>query len=165
MEERRESPLQLWAMAHQPDEEMRWKDAFWEQIMFVRDQIASLLSRSYEEFGHTLPDVAGEHTSKSIKCPVYYLDLKRDGVKVWMRYNFYDWNISIQSEQPITCDFLGVFDDDPEVDYRFCQGMEDKKFGYYRENNKQFTVYIASDYDVYTFFRVLRKFLGIKKED
>jgi len=164
MEQRRDSVLQLWAMAHKPSDEMLWKDVYWKQIIFVRDYIANLLSRSHEEFCYMLPDVAGEHTSKSIKCPVYFFDLKRDGVKIWMRYNFYDWNISVQSEKPITCDFLDVFSDE-NYGYCFCQGMEDKKFNLYRENNQKFTVCVFNKYDVYTFFRVLRRFLGIKKED
>lgn len=162
MEETRR--LQKWFNDNQPDDEMLWKKSFQDQVMFVRDQVASVLSRSYQEYTD-LVDVYSTHYSKSICCPVYFIDLKKDGVKIWMRYNFYDWNISVESEKPLDCDFLDTFDDEHGYGYCYCQGMEDKKFGRYRDNNKKFTVCIGGKFDVYTFCRVLRKHLGIKRED
>ena len=159
-----DSRLQKWANAHAPDEKMLWKSAYWDQIIFIRDSISGLLSRTYKEY-KDLVDVTNTHRSKSIECPVYFIDLKRENVKIWMRYNYYDWNISIESEKPINCDFIGTFNDESGYGYCFCQGMEDKKFGMYKDNNRKFTVCIGSDYDLYTFFRVLRNHLGIKKED
>lgn len=155
--------LQAWANDNAPSDEMLWKEAYWDQIIFVRDQIAWLLARNYEEF-QDLVAVSGTHRSKSIECPVYFLDLKQDGVRIWMRYNYYDWNISIESERPITCDFLDTFHDG-DYTYCFCQGMEDKKFQPYKDNNKKFTVCIGDKYNVYTFLKCLKKFLGIKRED
>lgn len=163
MTERKER-LQKWANEHAPGDEMLWKNAYWSQIMFVRDKVAGVLARTYEEY-RDLVDVVNTHRSKSITCPVYFIDLPKDGVRIWMRYNYYDWNISVESERPITCDFLDTFNDEVGYGYCFCQGMEDKKFGPYKDSNKKFTVCIGDDYEVYTFFRALRKFLGIKKED
>lgn len=155
--------LQAWANAHTPSDEMLWKSSYWDQIIFVRDQIASMLARSYEEY-KDLVDVSGEHTSKSITCPVYFIDLKDYGVRIWMRYNYYDWNVSVESERHITCDFLDTFSDN-DYSYCFCQGMEDKKFSTYKDNDKKFTVCIGDKYNVYTFLKCLKKFLGIKRED
>ena len=156
----KQSKLQIWANEHEPRDEMIWKKAYWNQIIFVRDQIAGLLSSSYEEY-NDLVDVVGSHHSKSIECPVYYLYLKDFGVHIWMRYNFHDWNISIESNKPIECDFLDTFDDCC-YRYCFCQGMENKKFGPYESNHARFTVCIHNHYDLYTFFRCLKSFLGIK---
>ena len=92
-------PLQEWANANKPDDKMLWKEAFWDQIIFVRDRVAGILARTYDEY-RNLVCVIGTHTSKSIKCPVYriHLDLKppAGGVDITMRYNFYNWNISIE---------------------------------------------------------------------
>jgi hypothetical protein len=104
--------------------------------------------------------VVGTHTSKSILCPVYYIEL-RDGVRIWMRYNFFNWNVSIDSDQPITCDFLGVLSN---YGYCYCEGMDDK-FDEYTNNNKKFTVCVDNHYDLYVFFRVLKQFFKIKPED
>jgi hypothetical protein len=168
MEETRR--LQKWANDNAPPEEMYWKNAYWSQIIFVRDRVAGTLARTYEEYKDFV-GVDGTHTSKSIKCPVYKIDLKvpkfgdKDKiVQIWMRYNYYNWNISIDSEVPLTCDFLNTFNDESGYGYCFCEGMQDKKFGRYRDNNQKFTVCIEDDYVAYTFFRCLKKFLGIKQE-
>lgn len=134
---------------------------FWKQILFVRDDIEYLFIRDSSERCE-LVRVYNAHNSKGAKLPVYQINLPQDGITIWMRDNWYDWNISIQSERPITCDFIGLFDDEYGYPYCFCQGMEDKKFGMYKENNKEFTICITSNYDVYCFFRILKHFLGVK---
>jgi hypothetical protein len=155
-----DSRLQAWANKNAPSEQMLWKNSYWGQIMFVRDEISSLLSRSFEEY-NDLVDVVGSHTSKSITCPVYFIDLKDFGVRIWMRYNFYNWNVSVESDKPLTCDFLDVVS--PDKDYCFCEGMGDKVFDSYQENKQRFTTCISDHYDLYTFFRCLKKHLGIKR--
>lgn len=154
--------LHQWAIDHQPDSKMLWKESYWNQVMFVRDTLTWILTRTYGEC-KDLVKVYNTHTSKSILCPVYYLHLPKEGVEIWMRNNFHNWNISVQSEREIVADFLGVFDPD-SLHYCFCEGMEDKKFESYSKNHSQFTVCIGSQYDVYVFCKVLQKFLGITRE-
>ena len=157
------SRLQKWANEHKPSDDMIWKDAYWRQIMFVRDKVAGLLARTYTQY-RDLVDVVSTHTSKSIICPVYFIDLNKDGVNIWMRYNYFNWNISVLSDERIDCDFLGCFDD-RNHNYCFCEGMEKWKFGTYAESKFRFTVCIDSDYDVYVFFRALKHFLKIVPTD
>lgn len=151
--------LQEWANNNSPSKEMLWHGSFWNQIVFVRDYLARILSFTYEQY-RDLVYVDGEHTSKSIKCPVYFIQLA--DMKIWMRYNFYNWNISIDSNIPIDCDFLDIFH--KNLDYCFCEGMADKKFSAYDKetNNKKFTICIGEDYGLYTFFWILKKFLKIE---
>jgi hypothetical protein len=153
--------LTIWALDNLGSEPH--KNCVWDQVLFVRGRLASILARTYEQY-YDLWDVVGTHRSKSLNCPVFHAKLEKDGLKIWMRYNFYNWNVSIESERPITCDFIDSFSDD-NYNYCYCEGMADKKFGTYNNSNTKFTVCIDHDYDLYTFFRVIRKHLGIKKED
>lgn len=155
--------LNEWLEQNQPSDEMGWKEAFWNQVNFVRTNLASILARNYKEY-RSLVKVAGIHTSKSIVCPVYYIRLEKEGVDIWMRYNFFNWNVSIQSDVLIDCDFLGTANDE-SYGYCFCEGMEQWKFGKIKDSKSKFTVCIRDHYDCYTFFRVLRKYLGITLDE
>ncbi|HUU88424.1 MAG TPA: hypothetical protein VMX17_11825 [Candidatus Glassbacteria bacterium] len=146
--------LQEWANEHEPDDKMRWKKAYWSQVMFVRDYIPRAFFLSNTE-RNDLIVVDGSHTSKSIECPVYFINLiEKHGIQIWMRDNFYDWNVSVKSENPIVCDFMKSFHDE-NYPYCFCQGMTDKKYKPYKENNKEFTICIDNTYDLYVFCRCL----------
>lgn len=152
--------LQEWANSNKPHKNLLYKDAFWEQVAFVQDNVARLLSSSFEEF-YDLVDVESTHLSKGINCPVYFIELKNYGIKIWMRYNFYNWNISIDSENPLNCNVLNIFSDE-DYGYCFCEGMQSHKFGMYKENNSKFTVCLHNAYEVYTFFAVVCNYLGIQ---
>jgi hypothetical protein len=154
------TPLQEWANANEPGTEMFFNKRYWDQIFFVRDRIARVLASTYEEFVK-LVDVDGDHISKSVKLPVYFIHLKEHGIRIWMRNNFHNWNVSIISDKPLTCNFLNSFSDKNDYGYCFCEGMEDKKFSRYTDNKRKFTVCIGDSYDVYVFFRVLAQFLRI----
>lgn len=157
--------LQTWINNNLPEENMLWKNAWLDQVIFVRDQVAGLLATSYAQY-KDMVDVVATHTSKSIKCPVYFAHVQtlEHGVDIWMRYNFFNWNISVQSDKPITCNFVDCFSDE-NYGYCYCEGMERWKFGRYSDSQFKFTICLYSDYDAFVFFRVLRKFLGIKKTD
>ena len=142
---------------------MLWKDSFWSQINLVRDRIAGILARTYNEY-RSFVTVIGTHNSKSIKCPVYRIHMEQDGIDITMRYNFYNWNVSIESDNPITCDFLGVASDG-DYDYCFCEGMEKYKYDKMADSKHKFTVCIHDHYSLYVFFWVLRSHLGIKMEN
>ena len=72
--------LQEWFMNHMPSDEMLWKQAAVNQIMFIRDKISWLVQEKREEV-----QVISTHISKSIELPVYYL--KRDNLHIILRDN------------------------------------------------------------------------------
>jgi len=146
------STLQEWINANNPGDEMYWKWPWWDQVAFMRDILPRVFARSYEEY-KDLPKVIGTHRSKSIECPVYFFDLPHAGLKVWARYNFYDWNVSVESTDRSfkVDDFLGVIGPTGDYGYCFCQGMEDKKFPPINEDGKRFTVCINDKYALYLF--------------
>lgn len=42
--------LQEWANANKPKENLIYKEGYWDQIIFTRDNVLGVLSRNYEEF-------------------------------------------------------------------------------------------------------------------
>lgn len=70
------------------DEKLIYKKAAEEQAIFVRDKICGNLL-------WTKGFVVSHHHSKSCFLPVYYTKM-RNGIKVIMRGNFYDWKISVE---------------------------------------------------------------------
>lgn len=148
-----ESRLMKWVAQNEPRSDLIFRDGLYAQVAVVRDRIAGLLARSYEEYCD-LVDVAGSHVSKSVTLPVYHIHLPKDGVKVWMRNNFFNWNVSVESKEPLDCNFLNCFDDTGT--HLFMEGMERWRFGPYSKNNRQFSVCIFNDYDLYVFFRAIK---------
>lgn len=152
-------PLQEWADAHKPPAANGWEPGYWNHIMFVRDKVAGTLC---EEADHTFEElcelvkVVGTHTSKSILLPVFGIDWKR-GVQFTIRYNFYNWAISVKSQKPIAWDFDGLFArGDVEL---YHEGFPaDHVFGSYNQDPTQFTVSLwGGNYDLYTFFYLLKR--------
>lgn len=114
-----------------PDDSLVYGQSGVSQMVFFRDRIATLFSpRKEEETKDQYEDrqhfckIRGFHTSKSVKLPVYWF--KTDKIEIIARGNFYNWNVSVRSEEPIQFDaYLNV---DKGYDYCFCEGMEDAKF-------------------------------------
>ena len=71
------------------DDNLMWKDASISQELFVRDTICSNLLKVHGF-------VVSTHYSKSCELPVYFITM-RNGVKLIMRYNFYDWKVSVET--------------------------------------------------------------------
>jgi hypothetical protein len=165
MEKRVESRLQKWFNENMPPNEMLWKDALAEQVIFMRDDLSQLFARTYEEW-QDFWDVVSTHTSKSILCPVYegVVGKKDDfrGVVVQARYNFYDWCVSVDSPENLSCDFLGLLSErEPFLGF---EGMTRRYEPRTDMNQKKFSFSVRSHYDLYGFGLVLRNHLGIKAE-
>lgn len=161
-----EQDLQEWANANEPAENLLWGDGYWHQIIFMRDTIPSILFPSYKEAQKYKPIVISTHTSKSIRLPVYQQELK-NGIKLTMRYNFYNWKISVDSPIDIEVDFLGLFDPEEKDNIQsiFCEGFpQNAVYGCYAENRRQFTVELSSDYKVFTFLWILSEEFGLRKK-
>lgn len=156
--------LQEWFMENRPRQELFAAVAAENQIMFVRDRIAGLLSTNLEEY-KTLVKVCGEHTSKSVKLPVYYIEFPKYKTKFCFRGNFHDWNLAVESERPLTCNFLDLFSKD-NVNYMFYEGFPEQ-FRYekaYDQDPKRFNCSLGDNNDLYCFFRIIRHHLGIKHD-
>lgn len=153
--------IQIWARENEPSKEMIYYDGYWDQIIFIRDKIRFLLGVEGHGEVNDKIRVVGTHTSKSIKLPVYELDLKEKfGLRIFIRCNFHDWKVSIQSEKEIDCDFLDIFEEDKPISYLYCEGMtKDQIFGMYNENKKEFTVEIYNHFKLFTFMWILKNHL------
>lgn len=163
--------LDDWWLDNTPDEKLIYKDGLRRQCIFIRDQIMTRLfidictdirkfknfseqrSKIYETFH---PFVISSHTSKSVKLPVFELDLERIGLKIILRDNFYDWCISVESENEVDCDFIGIIN---PKDKGYFEGFPKERIYepyYAKTNNKNFSVVLRDEYDVYMFMYILR---------
>ena len=63
--------------------------------------------------------VISTHCSKSINLPVVEITRADLGIRFIMRNNFYDWKLTVISENPIEGDFAGIFmtEPPPEPEY------------------------------------------------
>ena len=155
-----------WYSVNEPDEKLIYGKGCHDQIYFVRNVICGSLffEKEYpnvkaftDEWDNALvenePKVISTHCSKSVILPVMEIDLKSVGVKIFLRNNFHDWCISIESEKDINCDFKGLVTDRKG----YFEGLTGKVYCKYSENNKKkFSVVLNNDYEVFTFMWLLR---------
>lgn len=155
-----------WIRVNEPDENLIYAKGLEEQVCFVRDRLCRLLRATYEEWRDNPPLVISTHYSKSVKLPVFQINLEKYGIEMVLRYNFYDWKISVKSEKPLDFDYMGLFNPTVDIPYLYCQGFpKDKVYGSYEQSHSRFTIGICSHYDLYTFIFLLKNYLGIKRED
>lgn len=152
-----------WFRVNKPSETLIYAKGLGTQVCFVRDTLYSIFY-SYEEAEHNPVMVISTHTSKSVKLPVYRIHLKEYNIEIILRYNFYNWIISINSEKPLDFDHMGLFDQTRVITHHYCEGFpKDKVYGCYQDNQSKFTIDIESQYDVYTFFYLLNNYLKNRK--
>ena len=162
-----------WLRVNEPDEKLLYKKGCVDQVVFIRDKILRNLF-FYKEYPETKnnfdddacnkcdmfqPLVISEHRSKSVLLPVMEINLKSVGVHIVFIDNFYNWHVTIESENDIDCDFKGTFTDE-SYHYCFCEGFpKDRIYGMYKDNHKKFTCCINNDYELFTFMWLLREYL------
>lgn len=153
--------IQEWAVENEPSKEMIYYRGYWDQILFVRDVLSNILYdiKTANDFDivRNRITVISTHTSKSIKLPVFKLEVPEYNLTIVMRYNFYDWKISILCDDEITCDFMNLFDENETISHLYCEGFP-KEFVLpsFSDNNKKFTVEIRNNYHLHTFFWILK---------
>lgn len=159
-----------WIRVNEPDEKLIYKKGQGRQVCFIRDDIMRNMffnlenkdlngKYDHDRYESFQPRVISTHHSKSVLLPVMEIELKSVGIKMVFRDNFYCWNISIESENPIEFEHKGLINDD-SYHYCFCEGFpKDRIHGKYLEDHKKFTMYIRNDYDLYTFMFLLRDYL------
>lgn len=105
--------LQVWFNRQReatPDS-MYYKGASGNQIMYVRDEISRILFAGADDAEiECKVQVVSEHRSKSVALPVYRLERKDLGIRIYLRDNFYNWKLSVDSARPVNCDFTGLFE-------------------------------------------------------
>ena len=145
--------FQLWLEEHEPSETMLWNRAWWDNNCFIRDRLIHKLFND----GSDNYEIVGAHMSKSILCPVVLITYKNVGIIV--QYNFYDWQIMVNSDKPLTLKDLSFYACDG--DYFYYQGIPNEyHFEKYSEtNNVKFAVDNQSDdiLDVYAFMVMLKE--------
>lgn len=158
-----------WWRNNIPDENLIYKDGLKTQCLFARRLMRDLFldyetnysTKEWDEQSRILdefePAVIGSHHSKSVKLPVMEICLPKSGVKIILRYNFYDWCISIESDKEIDCDFMGLI---TEQKGHFEGFPSERIYERYSDNNKKcFNVVLNNDYEVYTFVFLLRNWV------
>lgn len=155
-----------WIMVNEPDKKLLYAKGLMDQVYFVRDILCKMLMPTQEDFINNPPMVISTHYSKYVKLPVFQINLVKYGIEMVLRYDFCDWKISVKSDTPLNFDYMGLFNPTGHFLDIYWDGFpEDKIYGSYEQNNSQFTIEIASRYDLYTFIFLLKNYLGIKKDD
>ena len=159
-------PLHQWCTEHEINDEMLWKKAAINQMVFVRDDLNGLIQNRLKSKDRTDVEVISEHRSKSIILPVFVLE--RGDLKIILRYNFYDWKMSVICSRKIDANFDGLFHTTPpiEPDYTgnelasvYFEGFpEDLCFDYYESTDKKvWSAEISGNYLLYiTLYLILK---------
>lgn len=111
----------------------------------------------------------GEFDGNLIR-PVFQVYIKQYELEITFKKTFLSWLISIKSAQPLNFDTMGLIDINEKFspDFiaehpEFAGFPADKIFGNYAENHSQFTFSsLVLDYEVYTFFFLLKNYLNEK---
>lgn len=154
-------PIDLlsWSRANIPDDDMIYKNGYWKQILLIRDDINAIFYTSSEEYNNNPVMVINTHRSKSIKLPVYEINIKKYDLKLILRYNFYNWKISVISKRKINMYFMDLFNIKENINKVYCEGFKDGQvFPSYNSSKDKFTLEIRDDYRLYTFMYILNNY-------
>jgi hypothetical protein len=143
--------IQEWISSNIPAEHFTYKKNWSRNNCFIRDRLIETLFNSKEA------EVIGTHVSKSILCPVvktYYKD-----VEIIWQYNFYGWQIMINSPVELKLFNLKLYS--ATGNYLYYQGIpEEYQYKQYSKSDRQkFAINITGDdlLDVWAFALELRK--------
>jgi hypothetical protein len=152
--------LSYWIRKWDLNEELIYKNAAIEQASFVRDKICGNLLKS-QGF------VVSTHHSKSCLLPVYYIKA-RNGIKLIMRCNFYDWKLSVDIPDewdgiptiPLDCLSHHVIEHGFEkIASCYCEGFKEEwcydAYDPHHPGNK-FTIEIPDNYRLYVVIHYLK---------
>lgn len=149
-----------WVRVNSPSEQMVYKEAFSNQIVFARDKLTRTFFKDFDDRINNPVMIISTHTSKSIKLPVYEINVKHLGLRLILRDNFHDWKISIESEKPLNYDFMGIIKEDEEINPIYCEGFDESwVYGSFKNNKNKFTIEIYDNYMLYTFMYLLNNYL------
>jgi hypothetical protein len=164
--------LQDWFNANYDiDAKLIYTNAGASQISWVRDQLATTFSTGlgHQACHDETAFVVSTHTSKSVRLPVYLLE--RPGLKLYLRGNFYDWKLSVDSDKEINANFDGLFQTGPPVEPEYTgdplhqvyfEGFSpDWIYDYYeRSNKKRFSAELWNQSSLWTAAFLILRDLG-----
>ena len=159
-------PLGYWVKTNPVKDSMIFKESYKKQIDFVKHDLSIFFRYQGEDHIHVISD----HTSKSIKLPVYLCDAIE--IKFVLRNNFYNWKLSVISPEPLNINFDGLFMTDPPIDKEYTgdplhpvyfEGFpEDLIFGYYQgSDKKRWSAEIQNNYLLWTTIFLVMRGAGI----
>lgn len=164
-----ETKFQQWLTSHKPDDDLLWKNNFWNTYTFWRDRILPMFTDEFykKEWNYEVlnkeidnnSDVVGAHVSKSIVNPVVKIIYR--GTIIVFRYNFYDYEVTVISDKPIKLPMKNLFTSKGEN--FFYQGFP-KKYQVkerYEENKCRFIANVRDHYNFYTFMFLLQKQIAL----
>jgi len=162
-----DTPVKLadWWPAHPPADTLLWKNGYGHQCSFVLNTLGSMLIKGVDGDPGDLIElvensiwVISTHRSKSVELPVFHLKHPTRGLELVMRCNFYNWKVSVISDEPIVDNFYDLFNKTDKIDAVYCEGFDPAWiFAPYAENQQQFTLEVGGDFNLYTFLWLLIK--------
>jgi hypothetical protein len=151
-------------MEETPDT-MLWKESAINQMVYIRDIFPGLFGCGVE--------VISNHTSKSVKLPVYRAVTKQD-FDIIMRGNFYDWKVSVKLYKGLSSTFKQLCEElctdgiKNTINRCYFEGFEDKwihsklesnyneEYNSYR-TNKEFSIELPyKNESLFTFLFLLK---------
>ena len=153
--------LAKWRKEYSPRESLIYREEGISQVYFVDDVIRDLFRAESKRYEKCFIDVISTHCSKSVTLPVYRILYEKKGKKLelTMRDNFYDWNVSVDSDFSLEGLFskeLGLFDTESTSGCYYQGFPSDKIHGCYMANANHFTACIDSKYDLYAFLYFIK---------
>lgn len=138
------------------DDDLIYKEASENQAIFIRDDIGMNLLKNTPVFQ------ISTHVSKSCELPVYYIRMK-NGVKLILRGNFYDWKMSVETPEPLKPNYLPVdcisYGIKEKISDCYLEGFR-KEWCFDKYNPKKpstkFTIGVSDKYKLYLIIYFLR---------
>lgn len=170
------TPLQAWAKAHEPSEDLIYRAGFWSQIKLIRDQVPCELSCFKATRDTTLENlkairqrlmVIATHRSKSIELPVFEITIPAPVAspllepvlplaRFTLRDNMHNWKVSVDAADPVVIPGIQHLCTNglrKPINSVYCEGFPgDRVFGPYVADKRKFTVEIPNDNLLFTFF-------------
>ena len=151
-------PLIPWMRVNEPADNLIYKKGMYRQIDFVLDSLFGNLFYDKKGYMNNPVMVISTHVSKSVTLPVY--QYTKMGVTFTLRYNFYNWIISVSSKKPLNIDFLQLFDMEEVIPSIYCEGFpKELVYGSFKQDNRHFTIELSNEYEVWTFVFLIKKYL------
>ncbi|MYL45598.1 hypothetical protein GLV94_08055 [Virgibacillus halodenitrificans] len=149
--------LHEWAIINEPSKNSDFYDPFWTIMDLIKFWIARIWFGKLSDEKIT---VISEYSTGEGKYPLIKFDLKEEyETEILLSYKFHHFIISIDSNKPINCDFMGVLDEVPTFK-KITDSIPDKLvYGKYEGNSKKFTGYVKGHYRLFTFMWILHHHL------
>lgn len=178
MEREHHSNFQNWLLDHDPSDDMKYKQAWWDVYVFIRDKIIPMFDLVDKETYHKLHgedyfkkktesinsfvEVIGTHWSKSILHPVIKLTYK--GVTFVIRYNFYDYEIAVIGDIPITLPSRLFYSKDEQFFYQGFPEEYQLKERYF-DGAEKFMASVIYKHEFFTFMFLMRDIIDKYREE